>query len=141
MAQDKQELMDYILDHYEDPRNSGTITDADKVQNSVCQNGGNPGCGDIVTICLKVEDGIIKEFKFEGEGCIVSQAGTSIISELVVGKSLDEVTKMGPEVMTEILGEELTLSRPKCSTLGLSTVKLAITELNRQELKRANNLD
>ena len=70
MAQDKQELMDYILDHYEDPRNSGTITDADKVQNSVCQNGGNPGCGDIVTICLKVEDGIIKDFKFFNLGSV-----------------------------------------------------------------------
>ena len=56
MAIDKQELMDFILDHYENPRNSGTISDADKVQNSVCQNGGNPGCGDIVTICLNVEN-------------------------------------------------------------------------------------
>ena len=48
---------------------------------------------------------------------------------------------MGPEMMTEILGEELTLSRPKCSTLGLATVKLAINELKRDEMKKANNID
>ena len=141
MAQDKQELMDYILDHYENPRNSGSISDADKAQNSICQNGGNPGCGDIVTICLNVKDGKIVDLKFEGEGCIVSQAGTSIITEKVRGKDIEEVLKMGPEMMTEILGEELTLSRPKCSTLGLATVKLAINELKRDEMKKANNID
>lgn len=135
MAIDKQELMDFILDHYENPRNSGTISDADKVQNSVCHNGGNPGCGDIVTICLNVENGIVKDIKFEGEGCIVSQAGTSIISEKIIGKSIEDIIGMGPETMTDILGEELCLSRPKCATLGLQTVKLAINEMKRNELK------
>ena len=48
---------------------------------------------------------------------------------------------MGPEMMTEILGEELTLSRPKCATLGLATVKLAITQLRRTEMKKANNIE
>ena len=58
--------MDFILDHYENPRNAGTIEDADveKGRCDIAQNGGNPGCGDIITICLKVEDGIIKDFKF-----------------------------------------------------------------------------
>ena len=80
--------------------------------------------------------GIIKDFKFEGEGCIVSQAGTSIISEMVLGKEIDEILNMGPELMSDILGEELTLSRPKCSTLGISTLKLAIKEIKRNELKK-----
>lgn len=138
MSQDKQELMDFILDHYENPRNAGTIEDADveKGRCDIAQNGGNPGCGDIITICLKVEDGIIKDFKFEGEGCIVSQAGTSIISEVVLGKSVEDVLKMGPEAITDIIGEELALSRPKCSTLGISTVKLALRELEREQIKK-----
>ncbi len=137
-VRDKQELMDFILDHYENPRNTGSIEDADVEQGrcDVLQKGGNPGCGDIITICLKVEDKIIKDFKFEGEGCIVSQAGASIISEMVIGKNIDEITSMGPELMAEILGEDLALSRPKCSTLGISTLKLAIRELERQELKK-----
>ena len=108
-SKDKQELMDFILDHYENPRNTGTIDDADveKGHCDVLQKGGNPGCGDIISICLKVEKGIIKDFKFEGEGCIVSQAGTSIISEMVLGKEIDEILNMGPELMSDILGEEL----------------------------------
>lgn len=138
-SQEKQELMDFILDHYENPRNTGTIEDADVEAGrcDVLQKGGNPGCGDIISICLKVDDnGVIKDFKFEGEGCIVSQAGTSIISEMVIGKDIEEVLNMGPELMSDILGEELTLSRPKCSTLGISTLKLAIKEIKRNQLKQ-----
>ena len=79
---------------------------------------------------------VITDFKFEGEGCIVSQAGTSIISEVVLGKSTKEIMNMGPEIITDIIGEELALSRPKCSTLGISTVKLAIKELEKIETKK-----
>mgnify|MGYP001344338563 FL=1 len=138
MTQDKQELMDFILDHYENPRNAGSLNGDHKHTHScdIQQNGGNPGCGDIITVCLKFNDGIIEDFKFEGEGCIVSQAGTSIISEIVIGKSKEEIMGMGPEVITEIIGEELALSRPKCSTLGIQTVKLAIKEFEKQEAKK-----
>jgi hypothetical protein len=55
---------------------------------------------------------------------------------VVIGKSKEEVLSMGPEVITDIIGEELALSRPKCSTLGISTVKLAIRELEREETKK-----
>lgn len=138
MTKDKQELMDFILDHYENPRNAGSLNDVseDAHKCDIKQNGGNPGCGDIITVCLQFQDGIITDFKFEGEGCIVSQAGTSMISEVVIGKSKEEVLSMGPEVITDIIGEELALSRPKCSTLGISTVKLAIRELEREETKK-----
>ena len=137
MTKDKQELMDFILDHYENPRNSGSLSDEKETHScDILQNGGNPGCGDIVTICLKIENDIITDFKFEGEGCIVSQAGTSIISEVVLGKSTKEIMNMGPEIITDMIGEELALSRPKCSTLGISTVKLAIKELEKIDIKK-----
>ena len=138
MTKDKQELMDFILDHYENPRNSGSLSDDDKSKHrcDIKQYGGNPGGGDIVTVCLQFEDNVITDFKFEGEGCIVSQAGTSIISEVVIGKSKEEILSMGPEIITDIIGEELALSRPKCSTLGISTVKLAIKELEKEEIKK-----
>ena len=55
---------------------------------------------------------------------------------MVLGKEIDEILNMGPELMSDILGEELTLSRPKCSTLGISTLKLAIKEIKRNELKK-----
>ena len=62
MTKDKQELMDFILDHYENPRNSGSLSDEKETHScDILQNGGNPGCGDIVTICLKIENDIITE--------------------------------------------------------------------------------
>jgi NifU-like protein involved in Fe-S cluster formation len=54
----------------------------------------------------------------------------------VIGKSKEEILAMGPEIITDIIGEELALSRPKCSTLGISTVKLAIKELEKEETKK-----
>ena len=109
--------MDFILDHYENPRNSGFLSDEKETHScDILQNGGNPGCGDIVTICLKIEDDIITDFKFEGEGWIVSQAGRSIISEVVWGKSTKEIMKRGTEKITDMIGEELELSRQKGSS-------------------------
>ena len=66
---EKQDLMDFILDYYENPRNSGSIDDPDVEQGKcdILQKGGNPGCGDIITICLKVEDKIIKTLENKTE--------------------------------------------------------------------------
>lgn len=130
MSMDRDELMTFILDHYESPRNYGHLEDA-----QIVQKGGNPGCGDIITIYLKVDDdGKIVNASFEGQGCIVSQAGTSMITEVVIGKTIEEVEAMTPDVITDLLGKELPLTRPKCASLGLSTVKLAARELSRKRM-------
>jgi len=63
-----------------------------------------------------------------GEGCILSQAGASIITENVIGKAIQEVEIMTTETITDIMGKDLALARPKCTTLGLDTVKSAIRE-------------
>ena len=127
---DREELMSFILDHYESPRNHGIINDPDAFY-----EGGNPGCGDIVRVYLKIDDNnLINEIKFDGEGCILSQAGTSIITEAVQGKSVEEVEQMTPEVITDLIGTEIAMSRPKCTTLGLSTVKFALKEWNRKKM-------
>ncbi|MFI5324318.1 MAG: iron-sulfur cluster assembly scaffold protein, partial [Thermodesulfobacteriota bacterium] len=69
---DHDELMDLILDHYKNPRNRGSIENA-----RVVQKGENPGCGDIITVYLDAdENGEVRRLSFEGEGCMVSQAGT-----------------------------------------------------------------
>lgn len=129
-AMDREELMTFILDHYENPRNYGARDDA-----QVVQKGGNPGCGDIITIYLKIDDeGLIKEASFEGEGCIVSQAATSMITEIVLGKTVDEVEGMTSDVITDIIGRDLAMTRPRCTTLGLSTVKTAIKEWHRKNM-------
>ncbi|MCI0454793.1 MAG: iron-sulfur cluster assembly scaffold protein, partial [Candidatus Dadabacteria bacterium] len=90
--------------------------------------------GDIVTIYLNVDDnGVISNITFEGEGCTLSQAATSIITEIIIGKSIEEVENMSPNVITDIIGMEIAMNRPKCTTLGLTSVKMAINELERKK--------
>ena len=125
------ELMDMIMDHYENPRNSGRIDDYD-----VELKGGNPGCGDTITLQLKIdENGIVEDIKFEIEGCIVSQAGTSLISEKIINKHIDEVKKIGPNQMKEILGKEIVIRRPRCANLGVDTIKSAIRKYEKEKLE------
>jgi len=124
---DRDELMTFILDHYENPRNYGAIGDA-----QVVQEGGNPGCGDIIKIYLKMDDaGLIREIGYEGEGCILSQAATSMITEIVTGKTVNEVEAMNSDVITDIIGRDLAMTRPRCTTLGITTVKMALKEWHR----------
>ena len=74
--------------------------------------GGNPGCGDLITVYLKVdEDDRITEASFEGEGCTISQAGGSIIAEMLPGMTLDEVKALGTGTMIEEMGEDIVKSR------------------------------
>ncbi|HVY55479.1 MAG TPA: iron-sulfur cluster assembly scaffold protein [Thermodesulfobacteriota bacterium] len=128
------ELMELILEHYKHPKNRGRIENA-----SVVQKGGNPGCGDIITVYLDAdEDGVVNRLSFEGEGCMVSQAGTSIILERARGMTLSEIEEMDPGTVTEILGKRLVTTRPACTHLGLNTLKLAVKKLKAEQdsLKR-----
>src|SRR5215467_5897108 len=107
---DRQAYIDNILDHYERPRHHGHMADA-----TVSIKGGNPGCGDIVTIYLKIDDNEhITDMSFEGEGCTISQAAASILSEQVIGKTLEEVNQMDHSAFIEDLGREVVMNRPKC---------------------------
>ena len=120
---DRQEAIDNLLDHYEHPRNQGAIEGAD-----VVMPGGNPGCGDIVTIYLKVDGSgeAVERVTFEGQGCTISQAAASILTELVDHKPLAEVDAMDFNDMIDLLGREVVSSRPRCATLALGTLKAAV---------------
>lgn len=126
---DRQAYIELLLDHYENPRNHGKIEDAD-----IVLGGGNPGCGDIVTMYLKLdEDGRVGTVSFEGEGCTISQAGASIVTEMVQGKTIDEIEAMDLNTMIDELGRDVVVSRTRCATLGLGTIKGAIAEYRRQQ--------
>jgi nitrogen fixation NifU-like protein len=126
---DRSEHIEYILDHFQNPRNKGRMEDAD-----VQLGGGNPGCGDLITMYLKVgEDSRIERASFEGEGCTISQAGGSIITEMIEGMTLDEVKALGTETMVEEMGEEVVKSRVRCATLALGTVQAAIDQLRKEQ--------
>lgn len=88
--------------------------------------GGNPGCGDLITMYLKIEEDTIKDVSFEGTGCTISQAGGSIIAEMIEGMTLEEVQELGTHTMIEEIGEETVKSRVRCATLGMGTAQAAV---------------
>ncbi len=112
-----------ILDHYKNPRGHGIIENAD-----ASAEGQNPLCGDEVSIYVAfAEDGeTIADVKFSGRGCAISQAATSMLTEMVTGKTASEVATMPKEELLEELGIPLTPVRLKCAILGLTTLKLAL---------------
>jgi nitrogen fixation protein NifU and related proteins len=112
-----------ILDHYKNPRGHGLIEDADAQA-----EGQNPLCGDEVSIYVAfAEDGdTIDEVKFSGRGCAISQAATSMLTELVQGRSAQEVATLPRDELLDEIGIPLTPVRLKCALLGLSTLKLAL---------------
>lgn len=95
--------------------------------------GGNPGCGDLITVYLKIDGDKVTEASFEGEGCTISQAGGSIITELVEGMTLDEVKELGTHTMKEEMGEDVVKSRVRCATLALGTVQAAVDAFRKGE--------
>jgi nitrogen fixation NifU-like protein len=118
---DRQEFIDFILDHYENPRHHGAMENPD-----VVMRGGNPGCGDVVTLYLRLDGGErIADVSFEGEGCTISQAAASIIAEKVTGKTLADVTAMDAQIVVDEMGREVVANRLRCATLALNTLKAA----------------
>jgi len=129
---DRQLQIQILLDHYQKPRHRGRIEDAD-----VEMPGGNPGCGDVVTVYLRgAEDHEhIDEVSYEGEGCTISMAASSMLLEQVVEDNLtmDEVLALDYNEMIEQLGRQIVSSRPRCATLGLGTLKHAIWKYQRDK--------
>jgi nitrogen fixation protein NifU and related proteins len=110
-----------ILDHYKNPRGHGVIDDPD-----VQAEGQNPLCGDEVSIALAFEGDTIADVKFEGRGCAISQAATSMLMEMVRGRTAQEVASMSRDELLDEVGIPLTPIRLKCALLGLGVLKLAL---------------
>ncbi len=126
---DRQAQIDFLLDHYENPRNRGRLEDPDAQM-----TWGNPGCGDVLTIYLKIsEDGQITDISFEGEGCTVSQAAASILTEQLKGQPLSYAENLTPDDVISWVGPEVMLTRPRCALLALSTLKLALRHLPKNQ--------
>ena len=120
---DDQLYREIILDHYKNPRGHGVIEDAD-----ASAEGQNPLCGDEVSIYVAFgEDGeTIDEVRFSGRGCAISQAATSMLTEIVQGKTALQVATMPREELLDELGIPLTPMRLKCALLGLTTLRVAL---------------
>ena len=123
MSEFDQMYREVILDHYKNPRGHGLIEDADATA-----EGQNPLCGDEVSIYVAFgDDGdTIEEVKFSGRGCAISQAATSMLTEIVKGRSAAQVATLPRDELLDEIGIPLTPVRLKCALLGLSTLKLAL---------------
>ena len=99
---------------------------------TVTMKGGNPDCGDIIQVYLKLDGERIADFSFDGEGCTISQAAASILSEQIIGKTLEEVLNMDHTQFIDELGREVVINRLKCATLALNTVKAAERKYRQQ---------
>ena len=111
-----------ILDHYRNPRNKGKLPQAD-----VSTHDSNPLCGDEIDIHLKVEQGKIKDIKFEGRGCAISQASASMLTEMVLDKPLTAVKDLAKDDILENIGlMNLGPARIKCALLSLKVLKMGM---------------
>ena len=135
---DREERIELILDHYEHPRRAGRVPDADVVASA-----GNPGCGDIVTFSLHVDpvSERVLAIGLEGAGCTISQAGASMVAELIADKTLSEIEAVPHDAIIDIMGKDVAMTRPRCATLGLNTVRLAVRQFRRQRLMREHGLE
>jgi nitrogen fixation NifU-like protein len=122
MSEFDQLYREVILDHYKNPRNHGLLDPAD-----AHAEGQNPLCGDELAVSVRFGDGdVIEEVGFDGRGCAISQAATSMLSELVKGRTAEEVAAMPKEELLDELGIPLSPVRLKCAILGLGVLKLAL---------------
>jgi nitrogen fixation NifU-like protein len=121
MSEFDQLYREVILDHYKNPRGHGVIESADAQA-----EGQNPLCGDEVAIFVALDGDKIEDVRFRGRGCAISQAATSMLVEMVRGRTVEEVASMPRDELLEEVGIPLTPVRLKCALLGLGVLKVAL---------------
>ena len=113
---------DLVMDHFTNPRNVGEIEDADGVGQI-----GNPVCGDVMRISIAVADDHIKDIKFKTFGCGAAVATSSMVTEMVMGRSLEEAADISNKAVAEALGG-LPANKMHCSNLAADALHLAIQD-------------
>ena len=111
-----------VMDHFLNPRNVGVIEDADGIGEV-----GNAKCGDIMKIYLKIKDGIVEDVKFETFGCGSAIASSSMATELIKGKPLEEVKELTNKAVTEAL-DGLPAHKLHCSVLAEEAIQNALDD-------------
>jgi nitrogen fixation NifU-like protein len=115
-----------LIDHFRNPRNMGEIPDADGVGKV-----GNPQCGDVMYLYIKVRDGTLVDVKFQALGCAAAIATSSVITEMAVGKKIDEALKITRQDVADELGK-IPPIKMHCSNLAADGLRKAIEDYRRK---------
>ena len=110
-----------ILDHYRHPRNYGDLPNA-----SACAKDANNLCGDVIEMQVRVNAGMIEDVRFRGEGCAISMATASMLTEFSKRKRVSEVKKLGKDDLIRLLGADPGPARIECALLALGVLKAAV---------------
>ncbi len=113
-----------ILDHNKNPENFGELRNPTVISEEY-----NPLCGDKIKIFIVIDEGSVIDIRFNGSGCAISQAATSMLTEKLIGKTVEEASAIGKEEILKLLGVELGPSRLKCALLGWQGVQNALKKL------------
>ena len=112
-----------IIDHYKTPQNCGDLANA-----NVAVVGNNPLCGDVISIKLKIANGTLERMRYLAQGCAISIASASLLSEAINGEKTSNIKELRLKDIINLLGIELGLSRVKCALLPLETLLRGIDE-------------
>jgi nitrogen fixation NifU-like protein len=115
---------DLILEHYKRPHHFGELEERDRTH---LAHETNPLCGDDLSVQIQVQDGVIKDLRFQGRGCAISQAAASMAADELVAMPVDRAASLDASWMFEILGVTPSATRRKCALLGLKAVRAALT--------------
>jgi nitrogen fixation NifU-like protein len=110
-----------ILEYYRHPVNFGELPNPD-----VKAKDTNPLCGDVIEMQLKVNGDRIEDIRFRGQGCAISQAAASMLTEVAKGKSFEEIKNLGKKDVVELIGVDPGPTRIKCAMLGLKVLKIGL---------------
>lgn len=122
-AEEQQIYLEQLMDNYKNPRNIGELKDY-----TFFKHQKNASCGDTFDLYLKIENGVIVDVKFKGDGCAISTASFSLLSEKLKGMRLEDAKKLTNKDIYALLGIEISAGRVNCAMLSLNTFINAISE-------------